>query len=84
MLVSLIPAVLAVISLAFGAQDVPVTKQRAAPKFAFRTLGKPFMVFCLIVGIFTLGNSADAFLVLRRSSAAPAPPACWGCSSPST
>ena len=64
-LVSLIPAVLAVISLALGAQDVPVTKQRAAPKFAFRTLGKPFMVFCLIVGIFTLGNSADAFLVLR-------------------
>ena len=64
-LVSLIPAVLAVISLALGAQDVPVTKQRPAPKFAFRTLGKPFMVFCLIVGIFTLGNSADAFLVLR-------------------
>ena len=53
------------ISLALGAQDVPVTKQRPAPKFAFRTLGKPFMVFCLIVGIFTLGNSADAFLVLR-------------------
>jgi MFS family permease len=42
-----------------------VTKQRAAPKFAFRALGKPFMVFVVIVGLFTLGNSADAFLVLR-------------------
>lgn len=64
-LASLIPAVLAVISLALGAQDVPVTKQRAAPKFGFRSLGKPFMVFMLIVGLFDLGNSSDAFLILR-------------------
>lgn len=64
-LVSVIPAVLAVLSLAFGAQEVAVTKQRAAPRFAFRALGKPFMIFIIIVGVFTLGNSADAFLVLR-------------------
>ncbi len=63
--VSLIPAVLAVISLAFGAKDVEVKGQRAAPKFAFRALGRPFMIFMVIVGIFTLGNSSDAFLVLR-------------------
>jgi MFS family permease len=64
-LVSLIPAFLAVISLAFGAKDVTVKGQRAAPKFAFRALGRPFMIFMVIVGIFTLGNSSDAFLVLR-------------------
>lgn len=64
-LVSLIPAFLAVLSLALGTQEVAVTKQRAAPKFAFKSLGKPFMVFVVIVGLFTLGNSADAFLVLR-------------------
>lgn len=64
-LVSLIPAVLAVLSLALGARDTPVLKQRPAPKFAFRALGKPFMVFMVIVGIFDLGNSSDAFLVLR-------------------
>jgi MFS family permease len=64
-LVSLIPAVLAVISLVFGAKDVTVKGQRAAPKFAFRALGRPFMIFMVIVGIFTLGNSSDAFLVLR-------------------
>ena len=64
-LVSLIPAVLAVLSLAIGAREVPVTTRRAAPKFAFRALGKPFMVFMVIVGIFNLGNSSDAFLVLR-------------------
>ncbi len=64
-LVSLVPAVLAVLSLALGAKDVAVIKQRPAPKFAFRSLGKPFMIFMAIVGLFTLGNSADAFLVLR-------------------
>jgi len=64
-LISLIPAVLAVLSLAVGAQDVPVTKQRAAPKFAFASLGRPFIIFMIIVTIFTLGNSSDAFLTLR-------------------
>lgn len=64
-LLSLVPAVAAVLSLALGAQDVAVTKQRPAPKFAFRSLGKQFMTFMLIVGLFDLGNSSDAFLVLR-------------------
>lgn len=64
-LVSLIPALLAVLSLALGARDTPVLKQRPAPKFAFRALGKPFMTFMVITAIFDLGNSSDAFLVLR-------------------
>jgi len=64
-LISLIPALLAVLSLAVGARDVPVTKTRGLPRFAFRSLGKRFMVFLLIVGLFDLGNSSDAFLVLR-------------------
>ena len=68
-LVSLVPAVLAVLTLAVGAKDVAVTKQRAPPKFAFRSLGQPFMVFMAIVGIFTLGNSSDAFLILRAQNA---------------
>lgn len=64
-LLSLIPAVLAVISLIVGTQDVKIEGQRKAPRFAFRSLGKPFMIFMIIVGIFDLGNSSDAFLVLR-------------------
>ena len=64
-LISLLPAALAVISLIVGAKEVSVTGQRAAPKFALRSLGKPFLVFMLIVSIFDLGNSSDAFLVLR-------------------
>ena len=64
-LISIIPAVLAVLALALGTQEVAVTKQRAAPRFAFRSLGKPFIIFMLIVGLFDLGNSSDAFLILR-------------------
>ena len=64
-IISLLPAVLAVLSLAIGARDVPVASQRAAPRFALRSLGKRFCLFLLVVGIFDLGNSSDAFLVLR-------------------
>ncbi len=64
-LISLVPAVLAVLSLAIGARDVQVTERREPPRISFRGLGRRFMVFIIIVGIFDLGNSADAFLVLR-------------------
>ena len=64
-LISLIPAVLAVLSLAIGAQDVAIKEKRQAPRITFKGLGKPFLVFMVIVGIFDLGNSSDAFLVLR-------------------
>jgi MFS family permease len=64
-LVSLAPAFLAVLSLIIGAKDVAIKGQRALPKFAFKQLGKPFMMFMVIISIFTLGNSSDAFLTLR-------------------
>ncbi|TET53410.1 MAG: MFS transporter, partial [Anaerolineales bacterium] len=64
-LLSLIPAVLAVVSLAIGAREVPVTSRRRVPKLSFRGLGKRFALLMIIVGIFELGNSSDAFLVLR-------------------
>jgi MFS family permease len=64
-LASLIPAALAVLSLAVGAKDVSVTSERQRPAITFRGLGKPFLIFMVIVGLFDLGNSSDAFLVLR-------------------
>ncbi len=67
-LISLLPALLAVLSLILGAKDVAVKGQRAAPKFSLRSMGKPFGVFLVIVSIFTLGNSSDAFLVLRAQN----------------
>ena len=67
-LISLLPALLAVLSLILGAKDVAVKGQRAAPKFSLRSMGKPFGVFLVIVSIFTLGNSSEAFLVLRAQN----------------
>jgi MFS family permease len=64
-LVSLVPAFLAVLSLAIGAVETGVKGEREMPKFPIKALGKRFMVFMLIVGLFDLGNSSDAFLVLR-------------------
>ncbi len=67
-LISLLPAFLAVLSLIIGAQDVAVKGQRATPKFSLRSMGRPFSIFLVIVSIFTLGNSSDAFLVLRAQN----------------
>lgn len=64
-LVSLIPAALAVLSLAIGAKDVPIAGKRDRPAITFKGLGRSFLVFLVIVGLFDLGNSSDAFLVLR-------------------
>jgi len=64
-LVSILPAVLAVIALAVGTQEVKTGKAGSAPKITFKGLGKNFLAFIIIVGIFDLGNSSDAFLVLR-------------------
>ena len=66
--VSLLPAFLAVLTLAFGAKEVPIAGKRDLPKFMFRSLGRPFKVFMVIAGIFTLGNSSDAFLILRAQT----------------
>ncbi len=67
-LVSIIPAILAVLALVIGVKDVKVKGSAVFPKFAFKSLGKQFMIFMLIVGLFDLGNSSDAFLVLRAQS----------------
>ncbi|OJX40482.1 MAG: MFS transporter [Chloroflexi bacterium 44-23] len=64
-LISIAPAILAVIALAIGTKDVKPKEGVERPKFALKSLGKPFMTFMLIVSIFDLGNSSDAFLVLR-------------------
>lgn len=64
-LVSLIPAVLGVLILAIVSKDVPAKGKGTLPKFSLRGLGKPFLIFMAIIAIFDLGNSADAFLILR-------------------
>lgn len=68
-LVSLIPAFLAVVTLILGVKDTAVKGRSAAPGISFRRLGRPFSLYLAIVAVFTLGNSADAFLILRAQNA---------------
>lgn len=69
-LVSLIPAILAVLVLAFGSRDTPVERSGGRmPDLTLRGFDKRFRLFVLIVIVFTLGNSSDAFLILRAQNA---------------
>lgn len=63
--ISILPALLAVIVLVLGTRDVPVTTRRTLPRLAFADFERPFKLFMLSIVIFTLGNSSDAFIVLR-------------------
>jgi MFS family permease len=64
-LISILPAVLAVLVLGIGARDVPIGQERPAPQLTLRGFNRRFQWFLLAIVVFTLGNSADAFLILR-------------------
>jgi MFS family permease len=64
-LLSLAPAFLAVFVLARGTREVPVPARDSRVPLGLRGLGRPFALFLLTAAIFDVGNSADAFLLLR-------------------
>ena len=66
-LFSLIPAFLAVAVLAFGVHETRKAARTAGgvPAGGARRLGRKFLLFVGIMVLFTLGNSSDAFLILR-------------------
>ncbi|MEP7292169.1 MAG: MFS transporter [Chloroflexota bacterium] len=63
--ISVVPAVLAVIVLAFGAREVKAAAPANPPRLSLSGLSPSFKGFLVIVALFTLGNSSDAFLILR-------------------
>ena len=65
-LVSIIPAFLAVVILALGVREVTSRRQAGTKRrFRFSGLDRQFWSFLFVLVIFTLGNSADAFIILR-------------------
>lgn len=65
-LVSILPAVLAVVVLAAGARETPVTGEPSRlPMLSLAGFDWRFRAFLLAVVVFALGNSADAFVILR-------------------
>lgn len=65
-LIGIIPAFAAVLVLAIGAREVHITRPSTEKvRLNFGALNKDFKFFLLVIAIFTLGNSSDAFLILR-------------------
>lgn len=66
---SAIPGVISIVVLIVFLQDTrSVRSELRSVKLGFKDLGRGFVVFSLIATLFTLGNSADAFLVLRAQN----------------
>jgi len=63
-LVSIVPAVLAVIVLAIGARDVAGKGKSQLPTLSLKGMDSRFQLFMLVLVLFTLGNSSDAFIIL--------------------
>ncbi len=65
-LISIVPAALAVIVLAVGAVEVAKpAKGPEAAKLSLSSVDGRFRAFLLTVVLFTLGNSSDSFILLR-------------------
>jgi MFS family permease len=64
-LISFIPALLAVVVLALFAREVQVAQKATLPVFSLAGFDKRFKLFLLASILFTLGNSSDSFIILR-------------------
>jgi MFS family permease len=63
-LASIIPAVLAVLVLAWGAKETGVRSKSKTPVLSLKGMDSRFKLFMLVLILFTLGNSSDAFIIL--------------------
>lgn len=77
-LISVIPALMGVIILAIGVREVrgraaPETRKSRDERRSAPVLEKRYSAFIVIVLLFSLGNSSDAFLIIRASSAGLSP-----------
>lgn len=65
-LFSIVPAVLAVVVLAWGAVEIKSAGHGVEKKrISLQSLDPRFRKFLIIVVLFTLGNSSDSFIILR-------------------
>lgn len=64
-LISTIPAALAVSVLAIGVRDTKSESSRSVPRLSMQGFDRRFRRYLLVLVLFNLGNSADAFLILR-------------------
>jgi MFS family permease len=66
-LIATIPAILGVVSIAIFIKEAKSDKKEKNNKFHLNLLPKKFYFFLFIVFVFTLGNSADALLLVKTA-----------------
>ena len=66
-LIAFIPALIAIVAIIFFVKEKSQTQSRAQQikLTSFKIFNRDFKMFVFILGVFTLGNSSDAFLILR-------------------
>ena len=65
---AMVPAGLAALVVAVGVKEVVTDRPATLPRISFRGVDPRFKRFLLVMALFTLGNSTDAFLILRAQS----------------
>lgn len=63
--VSIIPGAFAILTVALFVRDVKGSRGAEKPKISLKGLDRRFKMFLLVVAVFTLGKTSEAFLVLR-------------------
>jgi MFS family permease len=65
-LLTVVPGLLVVALLIFGLRETPATvPPKERPRLTLRPFGRDFRLYLLALTVFTLGNSSDAFLLVR-------------------
>lgn len=69
-ILSIFPGILAVITVIFFVKEINRNKIKSSKlKFSIKNINKNFRNYLLILVLFTLGNSSDAFLLFRAQEA---------------
>jgi MFS family permease len=69
-ILALIPGILAVLTIIFFVHEsVPLNRNSGQFRFSVKNFNRNFQVYLLIVILFSLGNSSDAFLLFRVEEA---------------
>ena len=67
-LIATLPAILGVVSIVVFVKETKSDPARSQPQFQFSQLPKKFYFFLFVVAVFTLGNSADALLLVKTAA----------------
>ncbi len=65
---SLLPGLLALVVLVLFVKEKGTSEKKTQPLSLKMGFSKPFYILLLSIGLFTLGNSSDAFLILRANT----------------